>query len=519
LVKMRSVLRLAWKPARRVCREVLPDTPVNLASQAGQTAHRQRSPGFLLFVIFLLSLPLVNPWVRGDGVGYYAYARALLFGHNLDFAPDYRHANLSFRAPRLLPNGQIRPEYYTRTGHLENHFTVGPAILWSPWLLAAHGGVLLARALGANVAADGYALPYRLAMAVATAVYGFLGLWLAFDIARRYSGECWALAATLGIWWATSLPVYMYFNPSWSHAHSAFACTLFLWYWLRTRGGRRLWRWAVLGLLAGLMINVYFPNAVLLLTPAVEVAGQYGGAVREPAGRRVVAVAKLFGQHLLFVATLVAALTPTLVTRWVIYGSPFVTGYPALTSWNWSRPALWQVAFSADHGLLSWTPLLVAAWVGLFLFWRRVPEVGGPLLLSALAFYYLIASYPTWDGLSSFGNRFFISLTPIFIVGLAVALEQAARLFSRPRTAGTVVAVVLGLCVVWNLGFIFQWGTHMVPARGPICWRQMVQNQFMVVPRSALAELRAYLVRRGLLMQQIEQKDLEQMRKTPAGTH
>ncbi len=59
------------------------------ASQAGQSAHRLRRPGFWLFTIFLLSLPLVNPWVRGDGVGYYAYARALLIDHNLNFEKDY----------------------------------------------------------------------------------------------------------------------------------------------------------------------------------------------------------------------------------------------------------------------------------------------------------------------------------------------------------------------------------------------------------------------------------------------
>jgi hypothetical protein len=29
-----------------------------------------------LFLLFLLTLQLMNPWVRGDGVGYYAYARA-----------------------------------------------------------------------------------------------------------------------------------------------------------------------------------------------------------------------------------------------------------------------------------------------------------------------------------------------------------------------------------------------------------------------------------------------------------
>src|SRR6202040_3003058 len=152
----------------------------------------------------------------------------------------------------------------TRTGHLDNHFTVGPAMLWAPFLLLAHGGVLLERAFGSQVPADGFSGPYRLAMAFGTAFWGFLGLLLAFRLARQYAGDLWAFLATLTIWWASSLPVYMYFNPSWSHAHSAFTAALFLWYWERTRRERTAKQWVVLGLITGLMLNVYYPNLMLV---------------------------------------------------------------------------------------------------------------------------------------------------------------------------------------------------------------------------------------------------------------
>jgi hypothetical protein len=39
-----------------------------------------------LLLFFLCSLPFLNPWVRGDGVGYYAYVGAPLIEHSLDFA-------------------------------------------------------------------------------------------------------------------------------------------------------------------------------------------------------------------------------------------------------------------------------------------------------------------------------------------------------------------------------------------------------------------------------------------------
>ena len=112
------------------------------------TADSQARPRALeraLLALFLLSLPLVNPWVRGDGVGYYAYARAPLIEHSLDFTHDYQAANESFREGRLDESGQPKAAFRTITGHLDNHFTVGPALLWSPFLLVAHGGVLVAR--------------------------------------------------------------------------------------------------------------------------------------------------------------------------------------------------------------------------------------------------------------------------------------------------------------------------------------------------------------------------------------
>ena len=81
----------------------------------------QRKFEFVLIVTFLVTLPLLNPWVRGDGVGYYAYARAPLIEHTLDFTHDYQSANDSFRENRLDENGQPKAGFRTRTGHLDNH--------------------------------------------------------------------------------------------------------------------------------------------------------------------------------------------------------------------------------------------------------------------------------------------------------------------------------------------------------------------------------------------------------------
>jgi hypothetical protein len=473
-----------------------------------------RKTQLLLLVLFLLSLPLLNPWVRGDGVGYYAYVRAPLIEHNLDFTHDYQQANTSFRENRLDKNGQPTAEFRTRTGHIENHFTVGPAILWAPFLLATHVGVLLARSMGSAVAADGFSTPYRIAMALATAFYGFLGLLISFRRARKYVDETWALLATLAIWCASSLPVYMYFNPSWSHAHSAFVVALFVWYWHETRDARSLGQWILLGALAGLMLDVYYANVMLFVILPFEAAREYAAAVRR-ATPTTPSVSQLVTRHLAFAVTLVICMLPTFIAHRIIYGGIFETGYVPIRDWFWTSPYLFSVLFSANHGLLSWTPVLILSVIGLFAFWRSVPRTGLAFLGAALAFYYFIASYPDWAGISSYGNRFFVSLTPLFILGLAVFLDRFTRIFRTRRAALVAACIFLSCFVLWNGGLMFQWGTHLIPARGPISFSQMAQNQFLVVPRQITRQLEKYLFRRKAMMQQIEQRDVEQLKEPP----
>jgi hypothetical protein len=270
-------------------------------------------------------------------------------------------------------------------------------------------------------------------------------------------------------------------------------------------------QWAILGLLAGLMGNVYYPNAILLIFPALEVVQLLFVKYRDTP-RLAVPIQKLAARCGIFLVSFFVALSPTFITRQMIYGNPFESGYPGISTWNWTSPALLQVLFSSDHGMFSWTPILILAVVGLAFLAKRDALLGAGCLLTFLAYYYLIASYPDWDGLSSFGNRFFVSLTPIFILGLAALLSRFSSWLGKTTRAIAVAGAVLAWFIVWNAGFIFQWGTHMVPARGEISWSTMVHNQFVEVPQRMTNSLETYFTRRSEMMRHIEQEDIEQQK-------
>src|ERR1700722_6980367 len=90
-------------PGERVAIDV-PTAP-GAVSRSSALLTRER----ILFLLFLLTLPLANPWVRGDGVGYYAYFRSALIDHDLRFENDYLAANQSFVNAHVDSQGRLLP--------------------------------------------------------------------------------------------------------------------------------------------------------------------------------------------------------------------------------------------------------------------------------------------------------------------------------------------------------------------------------------------------------------------------
>jgi len=452
-----------------------------------------------LIILFLLTLPFLHGEVDGDGIGYYANLRSPLIDHNLAFATDWKDPHdldrLSFSTDWKDPHdvdrtlmSRVWENPVRRPGHLPNYFTVGPAILWSPFLVSTHVVVLTLSHLGVDVIPDGKSRPYMAVMAMATALYGFAGLCLSFSIARRFVDERWAFWATVGVWFATSLPVYMYLHTSWSHALSAFATSLFLWYWLRTREARTGRQWLILGLLAGLMIEVYYLNLVFLLGPLWEAASTYLALWRDRADG-LNGAGKILQLHLLGVLGALIALLPTFITRQIVFGSPFAAGPYSLRLWNWTAPAFGKVLFSESHGLLVFTPIVLLAFLGFFYLYRLNRAVGTICLSVVLAFYALVSFYPGWSSVYGFGNRYFVSLTPLFVLGLACALAFAERFWRDHRRASLRLVPLILIFVTWNLGLVYQWRTHLMPTRSAVYWDEVIYVQFRDVPTLALHDL------------------------------
>ena len=221
----------------------------------------------------------------------------------------------------------------------------------------------------------------------------------------------------------------------------------------------------------------------------------------------------LLTRHLLFGLVVCVVMIPTFASRTVVYGGPFETGYLSIRDFLWRSPVFFSVLFSSDHGLLSWTPLLGFAILGLLFFALRLPQGRNPIFQcpgGLLSFHFLLSGL---GGDLLLREPFFrFSLTALFILGLGVfSGARCAQFFRSRKAAFAAASAVLSVFVLWNAGLMFQWGLHLIPVRGPVSFSEIVHNQFFVVPRRIATDLEVYLFRRKTLMKQIENRDLRQL--------
>jgi hypothetical protein len=426
----------------------------------------------LLAAIFVLTLPLVTPRLRAsDEIEYFVYLPSLVFDHDLEFGNEYQYFYDQSPASLELFKGTFLEKREPETGRHINFGPIGTAALWSPFYLSAHAGVLVARALGIQVAADGLGRTYVATVGYASALYGFLGFLLIHAALRRFGGvEDTVAGLTAGVLWlATPALYYMTVAPGFSHAASLFVVSLLLWLWLRARGGGggSVFAWIGVGAVGGLAGLVREQDALFLAAPGLWLVFEAARRRDLVWGlKRVVALA----------AAACLAFIPQLLVYQVLTGhlrpSRMVSG-----KLDYASPHFLQVLFDPGHGLFAWTPLLVVAAVGLAAAAaKRRDGVAALLCVTLLLQVWINGALYTWTQGGAFGSRRFVSATPAFAWGLAVALSALA-----PRLGRVATAAILAAFVWWNVSLMVQFGLKLMD-RQRLEWPRVAVNQFVEVP-------------------------------------
>ena len=420
---------------------------------------------FLLILLFLIVFYFFhkdeNRRLNYDGIAYYSYLRSLFFDQDLDFANEYEELGY-FEV-------ESYPKEKTATGYYPNSWSIGPAILWIPFLIIAHLLALFFNLFGYNIPLDGYNPLYTGLVAVGTSVYGFLGFFLVFLVLRRYFSQRISFLAT-GVMLASS-PVlwYMFNQPFYAHALSFFAVSLFIYYWLRMPQEGSYRHWIILGLIAGLMSLIRWSNVVFIAIPFAGTLIKYYISTKKK-GKERIKLKTLSKKIVLFLLVFTAIFSPQLIAWKIIYGSAFTI--PQGSAYiHWARPFISELLFSSRHGLFSWSPIIYLSVIGLLLFLRRDFSFGLLIWLSLVLVTYINSVAGTWWGEGSFGMRRFCCCLLLFSLGLAALLDWLKK------RAFLAICLIMGFFVLWNLLLLEQFNKNLISSIDPVPFSLVGENQ------------------------------------------
>lgn len=429
---------------------------------------RQRPPVAFLdrsrLVLLLLLLPTLVQFqvaggrLNGDGLMYYPYVRSLWKDFDLDFTNEYTQFGLIGRGDLAVP---------TSTGLRRSIFSIGPAVVWTPFFLFGEAIGRVRAALAASVDLSGYGPVHVNAVCLGGLLYGFLAILLIHALLRRHFSAGTALGGALLVWGATFLHWYMVEQPAYSHAPSTAAAALSLWLWDRDRGRRDVRGFLLLGLALGLAMCIRWQNGLLLLLPSLELFGK----LRE----RPLAASRLLRQAAALATGALIGAFPQLLAWKALYGDWLLRDPPHGADFlRLDHPFVLETFFSSRHGLLSWTPALWAGYLGFLPLLRRRPGLARPLLPLLVGMTYVNLCSGDWWAGGSFSNRRFDSLLPILALGAAASIDWTReRLRRRPEA---VLALIGAPLVVWNVLLAEQLRRGLLPRDETVEFPRLVAN-------------------------------------------
>jgi hypothetical protein len=455
---------------------------------------------WLLVAVYILSVAFgLTPWIYSDGVGDYSWVRTAIMDGDLDCSNEFVYFVEQFKQKYGWPEASA--DLYpvkTSTGYQANKYPIGTAILWSPFFILGHlitiGSNLI---LSSDLPTDGYSKWYIFFVTLGSTFYAFMGLLLSYKLARSLFSEFISLIATFAVWFASSIPVYMYLYPSMPHNTAFFTVAIFVFYFYKTGINRTTFQWILLGIFGGLMMATRLESVVILCLPFIELLFK----IKKSRSFDSNSIVKI-GIYGLFIYI---AFLPQMFVWKVVFGKYFLNSYTAmhrmveLEKINLygilpsgkelevarsaigaylhflSQPKIHVTLFGSSYGLFTWTPILLLAVVGIFFLIRKNMNIGVICLAGFFLLVYITSC--SHKGGMSFGDRYLIKASPFLIVGLAAFFD-----ILRDKLKTTGLVIITTLFVVWNGLFIVQYSTGLINRQGSISWQKMIKNQFTEAP-------------------------------------
>lgn len=422
-----------------------------------------------LYVFSFLFPPKISFENQADGFAYYLPLRSFYFDGDFQFSNENWSYELFYKR---LPYDW---KHLTPTGYNIYPYSTGLSILWFPatklFSQEYRPGLIspLRQTTQRVWPLPGYSAHSLKILVYGSWFYGLLSLIFTYLFLREFSQD--KLLTWISIFFAFfagSFLYYFLYQPLMAHVLSAFGVSLFLFIWSVKIMKKNWFNWLMVGLALGLAALIRWQNSLLLLFPITEFLFLMGKKLE---------FKKCLWGFLALIGGFLLTFFPQIIFWKEVYGRflvfPQGKGFFSLKLVN-----LANFLFSWRHGLLTWTPVVSFALIGVFwslwvartgrasqkmkiVLWASALVVAGSICLNSFNI--------DWHGSDSFGARRTVALTPIFALGIGLFLKKIGKL-------SWMFSVFCLILVFYNIIFSVQFSRWMVDHSGEVYPRQVLEN-------------------------------------------
>lgn len=380
-----------------------------------------------------------SPILRYDGIPYVSPARSLVFDQDLNtYNESFYYSipgwndilNRQIKGYNNQLIGYVFASPYTTRGYRYVVFPIGNALTWFPAIIASHTIWSGISRWNSSFSADGFSLPYIIALGWWSFLIGWGGMVAAYRIMRFWYSPGLSCGSTLFIYASSNIIPFLTRDVTFSHSVDFLLVNLSILVFLRIYKNStplismtNLNTHVLWGMLIGYACIVRYQDVVLLLLPLVVYLSKNNR--RSPHSWKQPAC---FLSGFLFTTGL------QLLYWKILYGTCLIStqtmGTGNLASFNPLKPQILPMLFSRFHGVYNWMPWLLPITIGFFLFIKRDKKIAVLFNLLIASQFYYISSRSEWWNLG-FSVRRITGWLIVFMIGTAEIIAFCKKKFLK----------------------------------------------------------------------------------------
>ncbi|MDX1652243.1 MAG: hypothetical protein R3277_07115 [Brumimicrobium sp.] len=366
-------------------------------------------------------------------------------------------------------------------------YTSGWAVCYAPFFFFGH--------LFANITshpADGFSLPYQIAVFSGSIFYSLIGIYFLLKIALAFFKPKISVLIVLLIIFGTNYLFHntMYGQNAMTHNLLFTGYTIIIWLTIKWYREPKLKTIMYLGLVCGLVILTRPTEIVCLLIPLLwPIPGELN---------RIEFFKDKLKQLVIFSIILIAVGSIQLIYWKSTTGKLLFLDYgnPA-EGLDFLSPHTIEVLFSFRKGWFVYTPLMALATLGFLVLYRKNKRLFIPLFIFFITNLYLVSSWSVWWYASSFSQRALIPSMAVMIVPLGYLLIY---IFNKRFLEKLIMSLLISGMVILNVFQTIQFYLGVIPGDrmtkayyfatfGSLVPNDSLKNELLLIDRNHIEDV------------------------------